>query len=215
MTLEGDQTWALNDHLEVNQQIDLNNHTLTMGGLVAVQTTRSPMGHGAIVKIGPASWDSSLNPGDAGFFGPITVEEGRVWALAPGALGVEDGTDANGTTVKSGATLQISNYGAGLNEAITLNGSGLLSRGALAFADSNTQTVTAPITLATSATISTHVVTFLPGHERVSWRDHGRTDVREDRGGHAAADGQRGARLGHGRWRRNWRSRASRSPRRT
>jgi fibronectin-binding autotransporter adhesin len=36
VTLGGDQTWAPGDHLGVNAPIDLNNHTLSMGGMDAV-----------------------------------------------------------------------------------------------------------------------------------------------------------------------------------
>jgi hypothetical protein len=169
IVLGSDQTWVVSDQLDMHATIDLNGHTLTMNNSDGVGSTHALSGTGAVVKTGQGSWDITAQPSDAGFAGTLTIEQGRIWAIGPKSLGVEDGTEANGTTVRAGAALYLMNYSAGLNEAIELHGDGGSWAAALVFAAGAAQRVDSRIELATSATITTDpngvsasTVTFSP-----------------------------------------------------
>lgn len=98
-------------------------------------------GPGGIVKTGAGKLEL---PGTNTYLGTTDVNAGFLAPTASAALGA---TTA-GTTVASGATLQVSSLGP---EPITLNGAGVPGYGALLTSTSGT--VAGPLTLATDATV--------------------------------------------------------------
>ncbi|MEI9894789.1 MAG: autotransporter-associated beta strand repeat-containing protein [Chthoniobacter sp.] len=85
------------------------------------------------------------------YAGVTTIREGAIRISNPLGLGVGDGTDATGTTVFDGASLQVEAPAGVTNivfngEALTLSGSGLLGTGALS-ATAGTSVWSSPISI--------------------------------------------------------------------
>ncbi len=120
--------------------------TLTLGGVISDGTTGqgiSKSGNGTLVL-------SGVNI----FSGPVTVNAGTLRlgasgiSLANGALG----SNASGTTVQAGATLDVAGFNT-FAEAITIAGSGAGGTGALINTGATQQNAVKHLTLAANATI--------------------------------------------------------------
>jgi autotransporter-associated beta strand protein len=100
--------------------VDLNGSTLTMNAVAGSGATSngSINGTGGLVKVGSGTWTLA---GTNTFQGPAAIVAGEILAQSISALGVGDGTAANGTTVVAGGRLQLWS-GVYPPEAITIGG---------------------------------------------------------------------------------------------
>jgi len=150
ITLGADQTWA-NSNLSawiVTQAVHLNGSTLTFGASFAANTLSGAIdGVGAIVCDG----GQVILSGGNSYQGPTTIRNfGSLLPTTNTALGLGDGTLANGTVVMAGSTLNVDGLNIG-NEALSLSGDGRTGGGALR---ANVSASWAgPITLAGDTTI--------------------------------------------------------------
>jgi hypothetical protein len=122
ITLGADQTWTnvmLAGNLPtISGAIDLGGHTLTITTQWNIHISGIISGTGALVKSNPNA--VLFLEGANSYAGPTTVH-GQLVAATPTALGVADGTLANGTIVDSGASLALAGVAVG-NEAVSLTG---------------------------------------------------------------------------------------------
>ncbi|MDA7916682.1 autotransporter-associated beta strand repeat-containing protein, partial [bacterium] len=131
--IANDQTWyftAANGGLTVNDSFALNGFTLTIDTQLASNTveftgSKDPItGTGGFSKEGDGTLVFS---GSHSFTGAVDVTAGVVSVRHATGLG----TDAGGVTVSSGAALELQGGIAVGSEALTLNGTGISSNGAL------------------------------------------------------------------------------------
>jgi fibronectin-binding autotransporter adhesin len=140
------QTWNANaGALAFGGAVNTNSKTLTIAGSFATTITSVISGTGALIKNGTGTLTLS---GTNTYSGVTTINAGVINIQNATALGATGG----GTTVNSGAALQIQNNIAVGNEALTLNGSGIANDGALRNI-SGTNSMSGNITLGSAATI--------------------------------------------------------------
>jgi autotransporter-associated beta strand protein len=156
LRLAAPQTWVAAMSLGVLGAVGLNGQTLTLtansgaGGLLWGVVS----GSGSIVQNDAGVWTLA---GSNTFTGQVQINGGTLIATNANALGAADDTPANGTTVASGATLQLA-VAALPAEYLSLSGSGVNGGGAL---QGGRVTLAGTVDLADSVTVSTSAqITF-------------------------------------------------------
>ncbi|MEI6655630.1 MAG: autotransporter-associated beta strand repeat-containing protein, partial [Verrucomicrobiota bacterium] len=136
--------------------LDLNNatQTFTIGdSSTAVDdlTLSSVIRNGALTKTGAGAL---LLAGANTFTGLTTIAAGTLRLGVDGdATNTPLGTTAAGTTVTSGAALDLNGYSLGTAEALTLNGSGVSGSGALTNSSSQASTYSGLVTLGSASSL--------------------------------------------------------------
>lgn len=157
VTLAADQTWSSIPpgavFSVVTGAVHLNGRTLTLDVEYGLTLSGTIDGTGALIKDG---FQFLTLSGANTYAGPTTVSSGVLVAASTTALGVADGSTANGTTVSNlnfaiGASLQVAGVALG-NEAVTLDGFGWV--GGSVLASSGTASLSGPVTLARNAVVS-------------------------------------------------------------
>lgn len=93
-------------------------------------TISAQINNGSITKNGAGTM-TITGDNSGGYEGTTTINNGILAITHNNALGLADGTDAKGTTVNTGGTLQLSNNITVADENLTLNGTGFGNNGAL------------------------------------------------------------------------------------
>ncbi|MDT8887788.1 autotransporter-associated beta strand repeat-containing protein [Aquirufa sp. LEPPI-3A] len=123
-----------------------NSIGLTFGGVAAHDVSGVISGVGTLIKDGAGSL---LLRGNNSYSGLTTVSVGKLFVESSNALG----STATGTTVTSGASLQLRGGVTVVVEPLTINGSMVSGDGALA-SPSGVNTWTGPVTLGSAAVVS-------------------------------------------------------------
>jgi fibronectin-binding autotransporter adhesin len=152
-TLTAPQTWRGSlGHLTITTPIALDGNTLTFDASGTV-TVNGVIGSGpssvGIVKENTGTLE--LTAANS-YRGPTTVNAGTLKIAHAGALGTPISGPDGGTTVASGATLQIEGS-LNVAEPLTLNGTGVGGAGALLCSGTGTSTWAGAVTLATDAAV--------------------------------------------------------------
>ena len=113
-------------------------------------TISSIINNGSIVKKGVGIMTITSDNSSAGYAGTTSVENGILNIQHGGALGQADGTDAKGTSVSAGATLQLQGTITVNAEKLNLSGTGYGGNGALQNLSGN-NTYNGPIQLITDS----------------------------------------------------------------
>jgi autotransporter-associated beta strand protein len=132
--------------------------TLTLTGTNTGANTLTPIladptgtGVTSLVKTGTGTWILS---GANTFTGATTISAGTLMLGAPGnANNTPLGNFAAGTTVSSGATLDLNGFTLGSAEDLTLNGTGVSGNGALTNSSASAATYSGLITLGSASSI--------------------------------------------------------------
>ena len=128
LTLEADQGIANNssNELIVGGAIDLGAHTLTLGGTGSGETALNGAisGSGGLIQSGAGT--AVLAVANS-YSGGTQVNSGTLTISNGGALGTGDGTTATGTSVASGATLDIDGPLTVSNELLSIANNGILA----------------------------------------------------------------------------------------
>jgi autotransporter-associated beta strand protein len=122
--------------------------TVIAGGTLSVGGSIS--GSGGLTKSGTGTLIVS---GNNSYGGVTTISQGVLNVRSATALGLSDGTLSTGSVVANGAALEVQGGLSIGNEALTLNGSGILTAGALRGV-SGVNSWAGPITLASDATVA-------------------------------------------------------------
>ena len=167
ITLAADQTWRTTvggTWSNLIAAIQLGGRTLTLDLTYSVNVSGVIGGSGALVKMGPGMLTLS---GANSYSGPTTLASGLLRVEHPTALGVADGTAANGTHVRdarlvpaSGASLDLVGVAIG-NEALMLEGLGETAAGAVRV--EGPSSVAGPVTLGSGTVIGVYADLTLSG----------------------------------------------------
>ncbi len=160
ITLSASETWSVANNyslLTVTGSVHLNGHTLTVNGTGAnpgdLGISGVIDGSGALVKNGAGDF----NLGGANTYaGLTTINDGRLVITNNSALGVADGTAANGTVITTAGggvagILALAGVAVG-NEALTIDGYGHSNNGAIQSLGPGPSSLAGPITIAANGT---------------------------------------------------------------
>jgi autotransporter-associated beta strand protein len=126
---------------------------LTLGGASTGSSLASILGTGAgtVTKTGAGTWTVS---GASTYTGATTVSVGVLKLGAPSSgTSSPVGTAAAGTSVTSGAVLDLNGFSLATAEALTLNGTGISNSGALTNSSATAATYAGPLTLGSATSI--------------------------------------------------------------
>jgi len=133
--LGADQTWTC-DGFSIRSSVDLNGFALSVGGLYSGSIEGVISGNGSIIALGASQGPITFSGANT-YSGPTTIAAGTLVAASETALGVGDGTAANGTTITNGSSLlvqtprlaaeRVEANGRGLQASGVIGGSGILT----------------------------------------------------------------------------------------
>lgn len=128
LTVSGGDVRVANNAANTFSSIALDAGTLTFDQPQNVAVTAAISGGGSLIK--NATNTLTLSANNSGFFGGIQVNSGTLRPGTANALGSGSGGAFDGTTIASGATLDVNGINLG-NELVTVSGAGVGGLGAI------------------------------------------------------------------------------------
>jgi fibronectin-binding autotransporter adhesin len=134
------------------------NVTLGTGTLTIGSNNSSPAAYAGIISgtggVTKSGTGTLILSGDNSYSGVTTVAAGRLsLGAAGGTTNTPLGTTAGGTSVTSGATLNLNGFTLGTAESLTLNGTGIAAAGALSNTSASAVTYSGLLSLGSAASI--------------------------------------------------------------